>query len=690
MSMEMELPPDWHQYYKQTLRLRGISQFDVTFTINRLFYTFHTKLIDAIYYAKCVNWNAAYDPSYSAKTHIPMYWIYAEITFNFPGSMDPLTGNVIPYPQSTHLVPISCYGLMDVEVNAIKDWYKLSAHFEPCLAVRAALHIGSEVEVLLIRDGLEGQWVKGTVIDILIIDNNQFGSQFCDNAIHSRNSSTKQPVVEYLQIQTTNDAITCLNRYDERIRPLLQSQATQRQSIGARYQSQLLMEEDDDEKTVFTSNGEELLTPPSDIDVYVPPQHRLNQNIQNVTNVLNPMGTNGMDVPQTPVGFNDSNISNLRVDEKSTERTNYGVNQMGNQMDPNDATPRISDCDEETEEEKCDILGHGTGDGTNNMNHETVRGLDQELWDEFDPRNMNIMRRYQQDLEETMDAMQKLAMRHTVISDLFRPIHLCCPKHSYRKHRQMMDEREINMTVMERNDDFDYIEVKMIDTQQPELAEMRVYMTPQQMFQHCTTYFHFRYMKPTQNQMENARYHYQSYDNLGGFTGFNGNHDESVMSKYSPSRVHQYVQNKHLSTSPIRKSFEERQNRQINKSLNESAMRSDNPRSHLQDNTLRSVLHDISTNNTNDDDGGVYGLDVDDHEDRGNGMGIGNGGNAHEAVQQGTNWMTTHFRKSGTLQYEDRLIENEADIAAANSRQHEFISQVSCDSIYFLIFDFYF
>merc|ERR1719347_2022929 len=93
--------------------------------------------------------------------------------------------------------------------------------------------------------------------------------------------------------------------------------------------------------------------------------------------------------------------------------------------------------------------------------------MNQALWDEFDPQNKDIMRRYQADLRETMKAMQKLALRRTVVSALFRPIHLCCPKHSYRN--LLDDHAEINMTVMERNREFEYIEVKMMDALQPEL-----------------------------------------------------------------------------------------------------------------------------------------------------------------------------------------------------------------------------
>merc|ERR1712130_1055259 len=113
----------------------------------------------------------------------------------------------------------------------------------------------------------------------------------------------------------------------------------------------------------------------------------------------------------------------------------------------------------------------------------------------------------------------------------------------------------------------------------------------------------------------------------------------AVMSMYSPSRIHQYVQHKHLSTTPIRLSFEERQSRVQNQ--NESALSSEHPRSHLQDDLLRSVLHDSSI------DGGDRG--VIKHENHGQMKEDGdalneNGYGAECGSGDGSNWMKSHFR----------------------------------------------
>ena len=63
---------------------------------------------------------------------------------------DSLRSDMAPVADCQHktqMVPIACYGLMGVEINAIKDWYKLSPHFLPCRDIRAGMQIKSEVEV---------------------------------------------------------------------------------------------------------------------------------------------------------------------------------------------------------------------------------------------------------------------------------------------------------------------------------------------------------------------------------------------------------------------------------------------------------------------------------------------------------------------------------------------------------------
>ena len=168
-----------------------------------------------------------------------------------------------------------------------------------------------------------------------------------------------------------------------------------------------------------------------------------------------------------------------------------------------------------------------------------------------------------------------MALDRTVVADIFRPVHLTCPKHSYRK--TLLDEQEVNMSVVERNTKFDYIEVKMIDPDDPSLSQMKVYMTSQQLFQHCTTYFHFTEMKPIKQDIP---------------VGNIDDNKKKIIHKvppqqsqspqppnYSPSRIHQYLQSK--SPQKVIK----------NESVDNGSPSKD-PRAHLQDPLLQSFLHE--------------------------------------------------------------------------------------------------
>eukprot|EP01084_Bolivina_argentea_P171214 296622_1 len=78
-------------------------------------------------------------------------------------------GEIIEYERNVYKVPISCFGLMNVPVNAIKDWYEVSPYFEQCRDLRAALQIDDEVQVFL----FDKDWMKGTIIDIIIINSKE-------------------------------------------------------------------------------------------------------------------------------------------------------------------------------------------------------------------------------------------------------------------------------------------------------------------------------------------------------------------------------------------------------------------------------------------------------------------------------------------------------------------------------------
>merc|ERR1711972_999252 len=83
-------------------------------------------------------------------------------------------------------------------------------------------------------------------------------------------------------------------------------------------------------------------------------------------------------------------------------------------------------CDDEKKENFADL--------TTQMNAMSIPNveLSEQLLHEFDPSNVETMQSIQNDLDETMQTMKKLALRRTVYNDVFRPVHLICPKYSYR------------------------------------------------------------------------------------------------------------------------------------------------------------------------------------------------------------------------------------------------------------------
>ena len=182
-------------------------------------------------------------------------------------------------------------------------------------------------------------------------------------------------------------------------------------------------------------------------------------------------------------------------------------------------------------------------------------------------------------------------------TDIFRPVHLTCPKHSYRK--TLTDDDEINMSVITRNTKYDYVEVKMIDADNPQLSEMKVYMTPQQLFEHCTTYFHFTEMKPIEQDIPN-----NAHDHASNNNGIQKSviHDippsiSPPPPNYSPSHIHQYMRSKDSSLSPQRRLH----NLSISHNSPEIIIQHD-PRSHLLNEDLRSFLHDTGDEDGGDDD----------------------------------------------------------------------------------------
>lgn len=153
--------------------------------------------------------------------------------------------------------------------------------------------------------------------------------------------------------------------------------------------------------------------------------------------------------------------------------------------------------------------------------------MDQQLMDAFDPSNKEIMENIERDLKETSIIMKRLALRHVGHHGIFRPLHAICPKLSYRSGTQ---SNELGMSVVASSAQFDYVKLKIIDIEQPELSEMNVYMTPQQLCEHTTTYF--RYAVSMQQKTESKRKchsHCTIQPSL---------HPKGA---YTPSQIHQYV-----------------------------------------------------------------------------------------------------------------------------------------------------
>eukprot|EP00484_Ammonia_sp_Unknown_P028528 CAMPEP_0197034820 /NCGR_PEP_ID=MMETSP1384-20130603/12784_1 /TAXON_ID=29189 /ORGANISM="Ammonia sp." /LENGTH=1016 /DNA_ID=CAMNT_0042464779 /DNA_START=25 /DNA_END=3075 /DNA_ORIENTATION=- len=510
MSFELKIPEAWSNYYKAMLAQKCTRKYSIQFKIKQLYSTYHESLIDAIYFAKCVNWDAAYDPKHSAKTSIPIYWIMAEIEFHFPSGMDANHRPLAYTANNVQMIPLSCFGLVNAKVNNIRDWFKLSPHFEPCRDLRARFQVNDTVEVFLWP-----KWVKGVIIDIVILNHNQAHTQEEDC----------EPIVEYLHIQTVDDAVCSYNRYDDRIRPLIQGEKMQSASLSASFSSKMLSKTDErDEK-------EQLLPPDVNIQQWVPPQYQL--------------GTDGsVAIPNHLPTANHVNDSN--DDEKIHGQA---IAPQAQQHQPSRSRSPLS----EDEEEKQEILETKEEEATNTH-------LDKQLFDDFDPRkHAHTMKQYQAELQQIMQRLQTLALHRTVVTDIFRPIHLTCPKHSYRT--PLKDEQEVNMTVMQRNKQFDYVELRMIDFDDIELSNMKVYMTPQQLFQHSTTYFHFTDMQPLESDLDEAIVHdIDSRQAVAPQLHEDVNlHLASPLAppspfradgglKYRGSPIHEYLQSKHSST----------------------------------------------------------------------------------------------------------------------------------------------
>ena len=391
MSVEVDLEREWSDYYKQILNKMDQRGFGINFKIKRLYYSYYRNLIDAIYFAKCVNWDAAYDPKHSAKTNIPIYWIMAEIQFDFPSAMIN-QHQIVAYPGKTcFCIPISCYGLMNIAVNTIKDWYKLSPYFEPCRNLRAAFQINDEIEVFID----EGEWRKGTIIDNVILNNNS-------------SNQIIEPIVEYLEIQTIDDAIVRFNRYDPRVRPILQTQKIQSKNVKARYKSKLLTNVNIDNQ----EKDEQLLSPPIHIDQNVAPQYQFQQQPQKTEQPqkkeqaqsiaissdykenVNATNNQSFIIPQDPrlQTHSTANVTSVPELELFDETKYYQEeeDEKKEMIGPNDPTPPLSlDLEDE-------------------INNFESQHINQDLLNEFDPKNTNIIKQYQTDLQETMETMKVL------------------------------------------------------------------------------------------------------------------------------------------------------------------------------------------------------------------------------------------------------------------------------------------
>lgn len=113
------------------LKNQNISRFEITFDIKQLYCNWYCQLIDACNFAKCVNWNAAYDPKKNITTNIPLYWIFIDLQFDLPCAYQSMES----YEYRTQL-PIACYGVTDVPVLKIKDWFKVSPYYSLSIDVK--------------------------------------------------------------------------------------------------------------------------------------------------------------------------------------------------------------------------------------------------------------------------------------------------------------------------------------------------------------------------------------------------------------------------------------------------------------------------------------------------------------------------------------------------------------------------
>ena len=90
------------------------------------------------------------------------------------------------------------------------------------------------------------------------------------------------------------------------------------------------------------------------------------------------------------------------------------------------------------------------------------------------------------------------------------------------------------MSVVSSSVQFDYVELKIIDLMQPELSEMNIYMTPQQLTDHTSTFFRFSVAQS--NKKSGCSSIYSTSDNCD---------DEMHREiRYSPSQIHKYIRSK--------------------------------------------------------------------------------------------------------------------------------------------------
>ena len=214
----MNLPSKGSNYYKQALKRKNQETYKINFEINKLYLSSHCKLIDAINFAKNVEFDKIYDQY--IKRNIPIYWIMAEISITFPPKVK-TQGQTESYQTNKYSVPISCYGIIDVPVNSMKNWYKLSPHNKSCRDLRKRLEIKDEIEVFT-----DNKWISG------IITGNGLGASNED----SKNDDEKDS--EYLDIKTKNGKTVRFSRFDDKIRPL--SKEHKYQLKEAKYEKKIM------------------------------------------------------------------------------------------------------------------------------------------------------------------------------------------------------------------------------------------------------------------------------------------------------------------------------------------------------------------------------------------------------------------------------------------------------------------